>query len=148
MSPSLRKAARVPALTVAAAALVVAGSAPALARGGPGPGGGGGGGGGGRAEVRSAGTCGTGAASSLRLRSRDGSIRSEFWVHGRASSTWRVTIVHERVVAWRGKRRTAGPSHDFNLSYYVPDYSGADLVTARATGPRGIVCSASATLPG
>ena len=32
------------------------------------------------------------------------------------------------------------------VGYRMPDYSAADAVTARATGPRGIVCVASATL--
>jgi hypothetical protein len=142
-APVARTVARIPGLTLAALALVAAGSAPALARGGPGKGGGD------RIEVRAVGTCGTGAASSLRLRSRDGAIQSEFEVHGRARpSNWRVTIVHERHVAWRGTRRTVGPRRSFSLEYGLPDYSGADLVMVRAIGPRGVVCSASATLPG
>jgi hypothetical protein len=29
----------------------------------------------------------------------------------------------------------------------MSDYGAADVVTARAAGPRGIVCVASATLP-
>jgi hypothetical protein len=31
--------------------------------------------------------------------------------------------------------------------YRMPDYGAADVVTARATGPGGAVCVASATLP-
>ncbi|MEA2148177.1 MAG: hypothetical protein QOD69_7 [Solirubrobacteraceae bacterium] len=146
---SHRSLTRASALTLVALACVAAGATPALARGGnSGPGGGGGRGGGDRPEVRAGGTCGKGATSSLRVRSRDGGLETEFEVHGRAGASWRVTIVHEWKVAWRGRRRTAGPSHAFSLEYRLPDLSGADVVSARAVGPRGVVCSASATLPG
>jgi hypothetical protein len=156
----LRTVVRTSTITVAVLALAAAGSTPAFARGGPGGGGGGGGGGSsggssgpgnGRAdlpEVRVPGSCGKGATSRLKVKTRDGGLETEFEVHGRARATWRVTIVHERWVAWRGTRHTAGPSRSFSVGYTVPDYSGADLVTARAVGPRGVVCSASATLPG
>ena len=127
----------------AATVLALAGTSPALARGGQD-----GGGDGGRSEVRAAGTCGKGASSKLKLKARDGRIEAQFEVHhGRAGSTWRVTIVHERQVAYRGRRRIAGPSRSFEVDRRMPDYSGADGVTARATGPRGVVCVASATLP-
>jgi hypothetical protein len=131
-------------LTALAAALLVsaAGAAtPALARGGPGRGGGD------RPELRVGGVCGAGASSSLRLRSRDGAIETEFEVHGRGG-TWSVTIIHERNVAWRGKRRPSRTSHSFSVEYRLPDWKGADTVTARARGPRGGVCTATATLPG
>jgi hypothetical protein len=132
------------ALATLAAALVL--TTPAFARGG-GSGSGGGGGGGDRPEVRVGGICAKGATSRLRLRARDGGIETEFEVHGRRG-VWSVTIVHEREVAWRGKRRPGASSGSFSVSYRVPDYSGGDTVTARATGPRGGVCSATATLPG
>lgn len=144
----LRSVARTATPIVAMLALAAAGSTPAFARGGRDGGGGGGSGRADRPELRVAGTCGKGASSSLGIRSRDGGLQTEFEVHGRAAAAWRVTIVHEREVAWRGSRRTVGPSHSFSVGYRVPDYSGADLVTARAVGPRGVVCSASATLPG
>jgi hypothetical protein len=127
------------ALAALAAALVL--TTPAFARGGgPGPGGD-------RPEVRVAGICAKGATSSLRLRARNGGIEAEFEVHGRRG-VWSVTIVHERVVAWRGNRRPGVSSGSFSVFYRLPDYSGADTVTARATGARGGVCSATATLPG
>jgi hypothetical protein len=129
------------ALATLAAALAL--TTPAVARGG----GSGGGGGGDRPEIRVAGICAKGATSRLRLRARDGGIETEFQVHGRRG-VWSVTIVHEREVAWRGTRRPGASSGWFSVSYRVPDYSGGDTVTARATGPRGGVCSATATLPG
>ena len=130
------------ALAVALLALALLGPASALARGG-----GGGGGGGNRPEVRVAGSCGRGATSSLKLKARDGGIEAEFEVHGR-TGLWRVAIVQEQRVAWRGRARTGGASHSFSLERRLGDYPGPDQVLARAVGPRGITCSATATLPG
>jgi hypothetical protein len=140
MSPlSLRNLAVGLAALAAAVAAAVAGAAPALARGGPG--------GGRDPEVRVAGTCGTGATSSLRVRSRDGVLETQFTVWGRATATWSLTLVHERQIAWRGRRRATGASHSFSFGYRLPDFSGADAVSVRAVGPRGVACWASATLP-
>ena len=41
-----------------------------------------------------------------------------------------------------------GPSHSFSIERRLSDYPGPDQVTARAVGPRGITCQATATLPG
>jgi hypothetical protein len=131
-------------LALALLALALLGPASAFARGG---GGGGGGGGGSRPQVRVAGSCGRGATSSLQLKARDGGIEAEFEVHGR-TGLWRVAIVQEQRVAWRGRARTGGPSHSFSLGRRLGDYPGPDQVLARAVGPRGITCSAMATLPG
>jgi hypothetical protein len=68
-------------------------------------------------------------------------------VHGR-TGLWRVAIVQEQRVAWRGRARTGGASHSFSLERRLGDYPGPDQVLARAVGPRGITCSATATLPG
>jgi hypothetical protein len=123
-------------LSVVLCALLVA-AAPALADGG-----------GGDRDARATGHCSSGTTSQLRLQSRDGSIRVDFEVKRRRSGeSWRVVLVHERRVAWRGTVRTSsGGSFRVRRSY--DDYEGADNVTARATGPRGITCRASATLQG
>jgi hypothetical protein len=103
----------------------------------------------GRPEVRVAGSCSARATSKLRLRSRDGGIELEFEVdHNRVGTPWRVAIVHERRVAWRGAARTSGPSGSFAVSRTLPDLVGPDTVVARAWGPAGITCRATATLPG
>ncbi|MGZ6695860.1 MAG: hypothetical protein ACXVFL_09465 [Solirubrobacteraceae bacterium] len=105
-------------------------------------------GGGGRPEVRVAGACGHGATSQLRLRARDGAIELEFEVdERRAGRLWRVVVVHEHRVAWRGRARTRGPSGSFSLERRLGDYTGSDQVMARAVGPGGITCQATATLP-
>jgi hypothetical protein len=103
-------------------------------------------GGGDGSEARAAGVCGSGATSQLRLRQR-GDIDVRFQVeHTRSGQLWRVTLVRERRVVWRGQARTRRGS--FEIERRIPDFSGADHVTARAISPRGLTCSASATLPG
>src|SRR4051795_12790285 len=129
------------AMLFALLALILLGPASALARGG-------GGGGGDRPEVRVAGSCGRGATSTLKLKARDGGIEAEFEVHGRAGASWRVAFVQERRTVWRGRARTLGPSHSFSIERHLGDYAGPDQVFARAVGPRGMTCQATATLPG
>jgi hypothetical protein len=127
-----------PALALALSFALMA--SPALAKDG---------GGGDRREARVAGTCAKGASSSLRLRSHDGAISVEFEVRrGRAGESWRVVLVHERRVAWRHTVRTSRSSGSLRVRRSVPDFDGPDQVTARASGPRGITCEASATLRG
>jgi hypothetical protein len=126
---------------------LLCGAVPASAKHGGGGGGGGGGGDDGRREARVAGACSAGATSKLRLRSRDGAISVEFEVRRRrGGERWRVVLVHERRVAWRSTIRTKGSSGSFRIRRSLDDYDGPDQVTARASGPRGLTCEASATL--
>jgi hypothetical protein len=107
------------------------------------------GGGDDRPEVRAGGACGKGATSRLRLRGRDGAIKVQLELHGRrGGERWRIVLTHERRVAWRGAVRTHGASAWLEVERRVPDYPGGDLVAARAAGPGGVVCQASAVLPG
>lgn len=101
----------------------------------------------GRGEVRVAGVCGSGATSKLRLKSEDDGIELRFEVdHSRAGVLWRVVLVHERRIAWKGAVRTTRPSGSFQVRRTVQDLAGADAVTARALGPGGLVCRAAAVL--
>jgi hypothetical protein len=123
---------------IAAISLALALGAPssALARGGDGQ------------DVRVSGTCGTGATAKLRLRAKDGAIQVEFEVKGRrAGERWGVVLVHERRVAWRGAARTRS-GRAFRIRRSIPDFAGADQVTARASGPRGNTCAATGLLTG
>ena len=118
-------------LIAATALLMLALAAPALAKG-----------------VRSSGTCGSGAAAELRLDEHENEIRVEFRVRSRRTREhWRVTLVHERRVVWRGKLRTRS-DRSFRVRRSMADYEGADEVSARASGPNGNTCQATATLPG
>lgn len=102
----------------------------------------------GRGEVRVAGVCGSGATSKLRLKSEDDGIELRFEVdHSRAGVLWRVVLVHERRIAWKGSVRTTRPSGSFQVRRTVQDLAGADAVSARALGPGGLVCRAAAVLP-
>jgi hypothetical protein len=103
--------------------------------------------GGGGGEARAAGVCGSGATSNLRLRRRAGDIEVRFEVeHARSGQRWHVTLVRERRVVFRGQARTQRGS--FEVERRIPDFSGADKVSARAVSPSGLTCSAAATLPG
>jgi hypothetical protein len=124
-------------------AISLVGPASAFARGG-----GGGGGGESRPEVRVAGACGRGATSTLKLKARDGGIEAEFEVHGRAGATWRIAVVQEARIVYRGRVRMGSASRSFSVERRLSDFPGADHVTARAVGPRGITCQASAMLVG
>lgn len=99
-------------------------------------------------EARVTSRCGKGTSSELRLRSRDGSIRLEFEVRRRRPrERWRVVIVHERRIAWRGVART-GASGSFRVRRTLADYAGVDRVTVRASGANGLRCEAYARLRG
>jgi len=107
-----------------------------------------GGGDGDRREARVSGTCSRGATSALRLRSRDRTISVRFDVERRrARERWVVVLVHERRVASRTTLRTRS-SGSFRIERSLDDLDGPDQVTARASGPGGITCEASVTLPG
>ncbi|MEA2246391.1 MAG: hypothetical protein QOH46_920 [Solirubrobacteraceae bacterium] len=160
-------AARLAALSVlllAVLALALVGPAAALARGGGddppgvddhGGGNSGRGGGGnvpaqraGRAEVRVAGSCGRGAIAKLKLKENDGGIEAEFEIdRSRPRGSWRVVMVHERRVEYRGRVRTNSTGW-VDVHSRLPDYRGADAVLARAYGPGGVTCTATAVLPG
>lgn len=122
-------------------------SATASARGGDDDGGGGGRGGG-RSQVEVAGSCGRGATAALRLRGRDGALRVRFEVeHARAGRSWRVALIQDRRIVWRGAART-GPRGAFEVERTLRDLPGAERIAVRAAGPAGLTCFAAAALPG
>jgi hypothetical protein len=126
----------VASLAVGTLALLAAAPVVAVAKDGPG-------------DVRVAGVCGSGATSKLRLKSGDDGIEVRFEVeHARGGVVWRVALVHERRVAWKGTARTSRSGGSFELRRTLRDLPGADAVSAQAWGPRGLVCRAAATLPG
>jgi hypothetical protein len=97
-------------------------------------------------EARAKGTCGAGARMELRLEADDGRIEIEVDVDTRRGrAPWRVVLVHERRVAWKGAVRTRSGG-SFELRRRVTDLPGADTVSARAWGPAGVTCRAAATL--
>jgi hypothetical protein len=98
-------------------------------------------------DVRVAGSCSGASEASLRLRADDGAIRVELRIDtGRARATWRVVLLHERRIDYRGSLRTSSSSRSLRLRITVADWFGSDTIAARATGPRGETCRASATI--
>jgi hypothetical protein len=84
--------------------------------------------------VHAAGTCDD---ATLRLASVDGRIRARFALPD--GVPWRLVVVHEGHVVWRGH---AGPRGE----RWLADYDGSDHVSVRAAGPGGGICTASADL--
>ena len=103
---------------------------------------------GGDDEVRTSGRCGGGASSELRIRAEDGTIELRFEVRGARRGSWRVVVVQERRVAWRGTVGASGGSRSFRVERELDDLPGADAIMVRASGPRGVTCNASGTLSG
>ncbi len=103
---------------------------------------------GGDDEVRTSGSCGGGASSELRIRAKDGTIELRFEVRGARRGSWRVVVVQERRVAWRGTVGASGGSRSFRVERELDDLPGADAIMVRASGPRGVTCNASGTLSG
>ena len=83
--------------------------------------------------------CGSGvqaAAECLTLDLRSDGKEIEATVRVTESADWRIFVVHEGHVAWRGTRH--GP---FTYTHRMKDYGGPDRVTVRATGPGGKLCT-------
>src|SRR2546430_876338 len=98
---------------------------------------------GGDNDVRVTGTCGRGATAKLRLKSEDSRIEVRFEVeHIRVAGRWRLTFVREGRVAYRGHVRAR---RSFEVRRRLTDLPGADRVSVRAVGPRGLTCAAAAT---
>ena len=98
-------------------------------------------------DVRAVGICSKGVAAELRLKSEDRGIELRFKLRQtQANSAWRVALVHERRVVWKGMLRTSRQSRSFELRRTLQDLPGDDTVTASAWGPRGLGCRATATL--
>jgi hypothetical protein len=100
-------------------------------------------------DARVGGTCTRGASAELRVRSQDRTIRVEFVVNPRSRrGEWRIVLVHERRVEWRGSGRASGSGGPIRVRRAVRDLAGPDQITTRASGPRGITCTASVTFRG
>lgn len=100
------------------------------------------------ARTRTEERCGRGASTRLELRGRDGGIRLDWRLqHGRARERWRVVVVQEGRVAWRGVRAIGGRG-ELRVRLGLRDLVGADRVEVRAGGPRGTTCATRATLRG
>jgi hypothetical protein len=102
---------------------------------------------GGRPDVRTTAACGSGVRAGLRLQGDDDGIRVRFEVDHSRAGAWRVVVVHERRIAWKRSAGTTARSNSFEVEGMLADYPGSDSVTARATGPRGVVCQVTTVYP-
>jgi hypothetical protein len=136
----LRRQARAAAVTVAAlAAALFPTVTPALALGVKDD----------RPEARTTGSCTGGERARLKLKTDSGSLELEFEIErAAAGGLWRVALVHERRVAWKGAARATRASGSLAIDRTLPDLPGYDSVTVRALGPDGHTCRATATLAG
>src|SRR3954468_1481398 len=98
-------------------------------------------------DARGTRNCGGGASSKLGVwPEQGGRIGAAFeLVHARPGADWRLVVVHEGHVAWRGRAHTDGRGA-LKLVRRMGDYPGADRVAVRAYGPDGATCAASARL--
>jgi hypothetical protein len=97
-------------------------------------------------DVRVTARCSGRSTASLRLRRDDGALRVELRVETvRSGAPWRVVLLHDRRLAFRRALRTGGGG-SLRVRRVLPDWFGRDTIVARATGPRGETCRASATI--
>jgi hypothetical protein len=97
-------------------------------------------------EVRVAGVCGGTTVATLRAKPDDGRLEVRFKVERAQAGDWTIVLVHERRVAWRGSALARSGSRSFEVRRWLADLAGADTVVARAWGPRGVTCRATATV--
>jgi len=83
----------------------------------------------------------------LKLSPENGRIEVEYEIDSnRVGQTWRVRIVKNGTVIFRGTRETKGPSGSFELRLVTSNTAGDDVFRARAThAASGEVCGGAAT---
>jgi hypothetical protein len=98
-------------------------------------------------EVRVRATCGGAAEAKLKVKGGHEALELQFELERSRTggALWRVVVVHEGRVEWRGRARARGGR--FEVRRRLADLPGADAVTVRASGPSGLNCTATATLP-
>jgi hypothetical protein len=100
-------------------------------------------------QVRVVGVCGKNVTSELTVKGDHGSLELRFKLrHGGTGAAWRVVLVQERRIAWKGGTKATGSSGSLEVRRTLPDLPGTDAITVRAWGPLGLGCLASATFRG
>ena len=81
-----------------------------------------------------------GVSSELRLKRDDDAIELRFELdQSRAGALWRVVLVHERRVVWKADATKTRVNGSLEVRRNLRDLPGADTITARAWGLRGLV---------
>jgi len=102
-------------------------------------------------DVIRTGVCDAGSTWKLKLSPNDPAmIEVEFQVDENiAGHTWRVRLVQDGELVFKGARVTKAPSRSFTLRRLLPDTLGRDIIRARAVNAlTGEVCIARAVLNG
>src|SRR3954453_22134742 len=96
-------------------------------------------GGGHDAEVRAAARCGHGGSAQLRVRRDDGALEVRFELeHSRTpGARWRLVLVHEGRVDWRGSARARGSRRGRDATRQLPHSPRAPRAPGPAPPPPG-----------
>jgi hypothetical protein len=85
------------------------------------------------ADVIRRGSCSADSNWKLKLSPDNGRIEVEFEVDQNVvGDVWRVRMLHNGDVFFRGRRTTKGPSGSFEVRQFVNDASGTDRFVAKA----------------
>lgn len=99
-------------------------------------------------EVRRSGNCEGSSDWKLKIGPDDGRLEVEFEVDQNLNGdTWRITMKHDGVRFFRGRRTTVGPSGSFEVRRLIGNNPGTDRVVARARNlSTDEVCRGSASI--
>jgi hypothetical protein len=87
--------------------------------------------------------CGGGARPALSVWAERAGLGAAFTLeHARPDTDWRLTVVHEGDVAWRGGGRTDSGG-GLKVIRRFGDYPGVDHVSVRAIASDGATCAAT-----
>ena len=95
------------------------------------------------ARVRAA--CAGGTAE-LRLKADDDTIEVELRLSSRKRGTWRIVLLHDRMLVFQGTRRATGSGYAFRVRRTIPDWPGRETVTASMRTSTGRTCRLAATI--
>jgi hypothetical protein len=100
-------------------------------------------------EVRTSGTCSSGATWKLKAKTDDGRIQVELEVDSnRVGQTWSVRLKDNGVLVYSGTAKTVAPSGSFSVARRIANRAGTDTLTATATRTAtGQTCSARLAFP-
>ena len=99
-----------------------------------------------RRERRVAGECTGDSTSKLKVKLRDGRLKTEFEVDQNVVGVrWAVKLSRNGDVAVETTRTTRAPSGSFSIERRLRNGAGRDTIGAEATSPTGEVCTATIT---
>ncbi|GBC86156.1 hypothetical protein HRbin12_00141 [bacterium HR12] len=87
-------------------------------------------------DVIERGSCSGESTWKLKLSPEDGRIEVEFEVDQNVvGDAWRVRILHDGELVFRGRRTTEAPSGSFEVRILEPNHGGVDRFVGRARNP-------------